>query len=216
MTDKPMPTGANMTEGKIILGLHYIHALMPLIDLDGGYYNLRGIRIEPHKRGGCLLIATNGPAMGIIYDVKAFAPGNLTWEVNPQLIALASVYDERNDDGDCEEKPTHIELVSPLLGQIMEAVKGDEFADGWINWRSVVCPPDARGTSQALGWNVLKGFANVRKNLAIRSTNLDASDEDFAASVVSTELMPEFFGVVMPRRIPKKSDPVLPEWLVNQ
>ena len=169
-------------------------------------YYINGVHIEPHAKGGALLVATDGARLFCIYDDKAICKKSAIVRV-PRNLAKAK---------DCSSTTTVGDdgILRHVAFQSNESclIEG-EFPD----WRRILIGTAfAQKASPALsGWRIAS-FARAAEQLHgnnYASVRVIAGDDDCHPVLIHFPDSPNAFGVLMPTRA-SPAPPVF-DWFIK-
>lgn len=198
-----------------IVTLRHVAVLLPFLTEGLILPRSLGLAIEPHKSKGCLLIATNGYAMGIIHDEAATADKSVVWKPSRALRAacetyLPSIDPLSGDDVESDIDGEMVELVSPTWGEVLS----DEFVD----WRKAL-PEVIKGHGTPLQPSVAAAFDSVARfnavQLSITPFGGKKGDGRPNPAYVFSPNLPRFMGAIMPMKVVEGTNDLkeLPDWL---
>jgi len=168
---------------------------------------IAGVRVEPHKDGGTILIATDGHCAVVIRDVKGFASEAFTLALPKALLK--------------ECKPSRSDQDPVIwIGEGVAKLKGLETSDWLIDmafpdWRRIVpqTTPDM-GCMASFDNRVLSRLAGALSADKVQTLVLKGTSDTDAHIVFGT--LADAFGVAMPMRVAnsiRDNDFSLPAWL---
>jgi hypothetical protein len=179
-------------------------------DRDIRFY-LNGVYLEPHQKGGAIIAATNGHAMGIWHDESATGVERaMILGLDAKLLQACQGSDLKRlvvRDGrlavilEQGEKEVYIQPIA----ERKTAVPSWEIEGKFPDWRRVI--PEPTSTHGLKGFVNAQYIADVDRALKIGSVNyskfnsmqfmqLDAN----SAVLVTAAICPEFAAVIMPMR----------------
>lgn len=176
----------------ITINPRYAFWLSPFMFKGDERPGLDGIIIQPWKKG-CLLVATDGHVLGLVYDDKATASKALVWKPTEDLIKIGR-FAERHDQ---------YEQVT------LTSLYGERIGKPAFNVRKFLKTVKRPATPRLLRFNpdLMTRFKNVcgGRGAVMQPTG----DKD--AAIVTSGYRPEFFGLIMPMAVPDA--PAWPAWL---
>jgi hypothetical protein len=202
------------------ISAEYARLIQPFISTEETRYYLTGFYVEPHHHKGCLIVATNGHAMGIFHDVDGAcsAPGIIRLN-KPTLLACLHEKRPRAGTPALKELSLVVRGSNAFVYRFANSGKGtrrliamqdDAVIDGTFpDWRALI--PAAGGQSEPASFNaeLLRRFSHLREGDKARSViTVMATGPETPAIVITGRK--DFFGVVMPIRGP---DMVYPVWI---
>ncbi|MDO8421145.1 MAG: hypothetical protein Q7S99_03190 [Parvibaculum sp.] len=196
-------------------------------------YYLNGIYVEPHHESGVIMVATDGHRMAVIHDPTGYANAPFICKASPRFYAACA---RRGAKRDQLKRPGQVQFIGRTAYLTCEGFDDDvsiigvthleiEYApeiDGtYPNWRRVMpmIKDDATCAAPRFGVNAayVADFATALTIIsgmktAIVTMTVD-SDAEFVGSpiAVTSNGVPEFFGVLMPARA--DLCPPRPAWL---
>lgn len=209
-----------MTTKNPIITLRNVAMLLPFLSSEESTYYLHGIRMEPHSKGGCVLIATNGHAILAILDEDAYAPEPIVWKPSRVLIAAAQSYETITDDDGNNYLPMDgelVELTSPTMGETIE-IKPNKDGTNWVDWRKAIIEAEVQSTR--FNPSVLAYFAEVSRltgdsMFQVAQCKFTTPGQKSAAWLVKTPFK-NVFGAVMPLREEKETQITIPNWVTER
>jgi hypothetical protein len=201
--------------------LRNIAMLLPLRATEEARYYLKGIHIEPHPKGGALLIASNGHAMGIIYDETATVTETVTWMPIRALLVACNSYKLESgcDDMGAEYPPCApvdgemIELTYPTWGHPLD---GDATFPDWrkpIGGVQIDTPLEQFNVEVANRFSKIAQFNGVSLHATPYRPPWDVQHKHTPLLIRSAQL-PHFIGFMMPMRTPTvQYSHAFPDWL---
>lgn len=168
---------------------------------------IAGVRVEPHKDGGTILIATDGHCAVVIRDVKGFASEAFTLALPKALLK------ECKPSRYCKEPTILIESGTAKINGIQT---NDWLVDMvFPDWRRIVpqTTPDM-GCMASFDNRVLSRIAGALSANKVQPLILKGTSDTDPHIVFGT--LSEAFGVAMPMRVGnsiRDNDFSLPAWL---
>lgn len=177
-------------------------------------YYLEGIVIEPVESGGCMLVASNGHTMGVIYSKDAQCD-------KPRILNMSREFHRaiRSDPFPdnvvrVRDQQDHVRL-SGTNGDELFMLPGKPFIDGKIiDWRKVIPPLSALqpGSPAQLAAHYV---ARIKRSFTYERSNgitfwQDTRDPKEKGVVVRFETLPELIVILMPLR--QLNATTWPEW----
>lgn len=181
----------------------YIAALAPFISTDPCRSNIGGLRIEPAKVGGAILVATTGPKMAIIHDKDGHCDHPTTVTVGKDLHAACkkgSKWGYRVTFEDNFAIVTELESDNEVPG--MGHFKAPWLGYPFPEWRNVM--PRHRDETTDAGDVAFDGkltadFTAAAIALGLRKQPvISILGNAKAGAIVRIYARPQFFGVLMP------------------
>lgn len=168
---------------------------------------IAGVRVEPHKEGGTILIATDGHCAVVIRDVKGFASEAFTLALPKALLK------ECKPSRYCKEPTILIESDTATVNGIQTR---DWLIDmAFPDWRRIVpqTTPDM-GCMASFDNRVLSRLAGALTGDKVQTLVLKGTSDTDPHIVFGT--LSDAFGVAMPMRVGnsiRDNDFSLPAWL---
>lgn len=197
--------------------LRALAMLLPLLGAEETRYYLGGFSIEPHPAGGALIVATEGHAMGVFYDVNAIVDRAVLWQPSRALRGACGSYRQEIDDGGNGERRgmwidnNMVDLTSPTWGT-------DLLADGktkFVDWRRAL-PTAFAEAAYCFNTEIMARFARVGEftgaPLVVRNFNAPGIPGGHSPLAIAAADEPHFFGALMPL-LPSTKLTALPDWL---
>jgi len=212
MKDSKQTAEGSRQEPLAIFGAAYYRDAGRFTTQEEGLYELQAIRVEPHPKGGAVIIATNGHTMGIFHDAYAACaePITIYWkkwlsDLCGTAFAIVIAHDKSlrvawaekhfgRSNGKVTSGPVAYRLLEkPPIVECLGMVPGDNEAR-FPNWQMVL--PTAREQSLAYNANYLASFA-LNSNPEHAIINLFYDDAN-SQQVVACDGRDDFVGIIMP------------------
>lgn len=198
-----------------------IPIIAPFIGRNDIRYYLCGINVRPHKDGGAVICATNGHAMGVIYDRDAVCDQEVTLRLDVATVAACAARPSINRylslinnrlTVTCSDREACIQADNPIIdydkypNYLTVVPKNDAMQPGMIGGYSEhVLALINRAATAAMKSKSTSKFGNP---ITFFNSNGDAQ-KPVIARIDST---PDFIAVLMPMRSDAIATPV-PEWI---
>lgn len=160
-------------------------------------YVLSAVRIEPHPKGGAVIIATDGHTMGIFHDIEGKCDEGVTVSYRPEIARLAKAKKgikrimRVNGEVDLLDRGKEDKLLVRFFGAIETNAK---FPD----WKMVL-PKEADAKNLAdFNGEYLHRCAIAKKEF--RSDSITIFQKDRESQAVIRNQRPDFVGIVMPMK----------------
>lgn len=187
-------------------------------------YYLNAINVRPHKDGGAIICATNGHALGAIYDRDAVCEHEviLRFDSRMQQACAAGLKDGRhvvmigdrlavveNGDRDVYIQPgqPEVEATYPRYERVIP--KGESLQIGLPGTFGAPVVELAHKAAAAAG----KIFKKVSRG-SVGMTFYNKKDDPASSAVFRLSCVPEFVGVLMPMRDDSGLPPA-PAWVAT-
>lgn len=202
-----------------------IPIIAPFMAKNDIRYYLTAVNVRPHKDGGAVICATNGHALGIIYDRNAICSAEVTLRMDARLLqACASglskerivkafngrlVVSEEVGGGEAYIQPgcPIVQCDYPRYDRVVP--KPEKMQPGLIG--SFSCHL-LRLADMAASAAAKANGSNVKHNNAIQFYNSEGDSN--ASAVFRLVANDDFVGVLMPMRC-DAIIPAIPEWVAH-
>ncbi|MBC05689.1 hypothetical protein [Thalassospira sp.] len=207
------------------------YAALQFISTEETRYYLNGVFIEPHKDGGVTMTATDGWTMACVRDKTALFEGDGGWicpvPKGPFTNAL-----KRKDAGTLHFVGSTAYLTDSLIGAaatdtefdptqitpLHNAIAYAKPIDGrYPDWRAVV-PKDFNKQAEQMSFDVTlldrftKAITPLQDSKKHVGINLVTPPDEQSPIVIRADLVPDFFGILMPRRA-SSDQATIPYWM---
>jgi hypothetical protein len=203
------------------LTANLIGTVAPFIATHDIRYYLRGINVRPHKSGGAVICATNGHALGAVYDPAAVCEFEVTLFIDPRTISACcakspgkrtlviannrlTVIDSKGGEICIQAGNPIIECKYPDYASVIPTA--DKLVPGLVGSFNRDYLRQADMAAQACG----KAAGTSSRAVGVQFFSVGGDPNSCA--VVRAEVMPDFVGVLMPIRADTLLTPV-PAWV---
>lgn len=192
---------------KFTIAAEYAALVDPFVSKEETRYYLNGFYVEPHPKGGALVIATDGHLMAVFYDASGTCakPGIVRLNkdmlkacvAGDRILAMAgdviSVLASRNSDAD-------------LISRQRDALIDGTFPD----WRKCIPAAAAKRGTATFNAQLIRKFGVIARDGAKAEPIKILTSDSSSPALVLTQRT-DFVGVIMPMRAVESND--LPPWL---
>lgn len=203
------------------LTANLVATVAPFIARNDIRYYLGGINVKPHKNGGAVICATNGNALGVIYDPSAVCEIEVILHIDARTVAAC---------GAKSKEVRSLVIINNRLAVIDEMnvevciQAGNPIIEGKFPDYARVIPAEEKLTPGLVGnfsRELLRQIDVAAQACvkAARKANGDFGVEYFSAggsregsAVARVRALPNFVGVLMPIRSDAMLT-VLPPWI---
>lgn len=160
-------------------------------------YVLSAVRIEPHPKGGAVIVATDGHTMGIFHDADGKCDEAVTVSYRPEIARLAKARKgikrimRVNGEVDLLDRGKDDKLLVRFFGAI-------EINANFPDWQRVL-PKESEAKNLAdFNGEFLHRCATAKKEF--RSEGITIFQKDRETQAIIRNQRPDFVGIVMPIR----------------